>query len=172
MPKFSQIPANPSPVVGDYVIGHTAGNVDDKITIGQLAALVSANLSSKVMIDRGFHFANNGALVVPTAWTTYNTVTATFSGGAVRVHVTAQIRDGNSGAPRTGHLRVQRDGVTMTSSDEIWHTPTSGAYIYAAAMFSDTPSAGSHTYTFQIAADTGSATTLLQTALHVMEAMP
>ena len=46
MPKFSQITTNASPATSDFVIGVTAGGVDDKITLAQLAALVSANITA------------------------------------------------------------------------------------------------------------------------------
>lgn len=49
MPKFSQIATNASPAIGDYMIGVTSGNVDMKITLAQLAALISTNLTDNTI---------------------------------------------------------------------------------------------------------------------------
>lgn len=44
MTKFSGITPNSAPLVSDYVIGVTAGNVDDRITIANLILLIAANM--------------------------------------------------------------------------------------------------------------------------------
>ena len=42
--KFSQVSINAAPATADYVMGVTAGNVDMRIAIGQLATLIAANI--------------------------------------------------------------------------------------------------------------------------------
>ena len=172
MPKFTQIGANASPAIGDYIIGHTAAGVDDKITIGQLAALVSANLSSKALIDLGYNTTDQGSAVMATAYTTVATVTATSHGGAVRVNAVAEIADGSSGANRTGSIRLLCDGVQITNAIVQWSTMISGGRISIPVMGGHTPSAGSHTWVLQTLADTGSASLAKKMNLWVAEAMP
>lgn len=170
--KFTQIGANASPAVGDYIIGHTAAGVDDKITIGQLATIVSANLGSNVMKFLGATSTSQAGGVIPNAYTTYNTVTATSHGGRIMLQGNCAIKDGNSGSVRTGHIRLQCDGVTVGNSDIVWCTFTSGQYAPSFTMESHTPSAASHTWTFQVEADTASASIIYQTQFQVVEALP
>lgn len=170
--KFTQIPANPSPAVGDYVIGHTVAGVDDKLTISQLAALVSANLGAGVMKFIGATSAANAGAVIPPAYTSYNTVSGTSNGGRVLIRGYAAIKDGNSGAGRTGHVRLTCDGVVVGNSDIVWWTFQSGAYaMQGFTMESHTPSAGAHTWALQVQADTGSASIIYSTMLEVIQAL-
>lgn len=172
MPKFTQIGANASPAIGDYIIGHTAAGVDDKITIGQLAALVSANLSAKALIDLGYNSTDQAGAVIPTGYTTYATVAATSHGGAVRAILTVEMADGSSGAARTGGIRIACDGTAISNTTLAWQTTTSGARILIMTMGGHTPSAGAHTWTGQVVADTGSASIIRKVNMWVSEAMP
>ena len=172
MPKFTQIGANASPAVGDYIIGHTAAGVDDKITIAQLAALVSANLSSKALIDLGYNSTAQAGAVMPTAYTTVASVTATSHGGAVRINAVAAIADGSSGASRTGNIRLVCDGVAITNTTMVWQTVNSGQFLIIPAEGGHTPAAGSHTWGLQVVANTASGTVMQQMNIWVAEAMP
>ena len=106
--------------------------------------------------------------VIPNAYTTYCTVNASSLNKEVEIEYGVQLRDGSSGASRTGHIRIQVDGVTLTGSDLIWQTPASGVYISGPQMIiAHTPSDGAHTWTLQVQADTASASILNQAYMKV-----
>jgi hypothetical protein len=172
--KFTQIPANATPATTDYIIGHTAAGVDDKITIAQLASIVSANLGSSVMKFIGATSANGAGAVIPGGvYTTYLTITGPSNGGRVLVKGNANLKDGNSGATRTGHIRIRCDGVVVGNSDVSWQTVNSAQWLgTVSTMESHTPSAGSHTWTFEIQADFSSASLIFVSQLEVVQVLP
>ena len=116
----------------------------------------------------GFGRSVHGGSVIPISYTTYQTVTATSTGNPVELDYHVWLSDGNSGASRTGHIRVLCDGVDVGSSDQIWYT-LNGVRHFWADKLRHTPSAGSHTWVLQIVADTGSASILQSTQLSVRE---
>lgn len=115
------------------------------------------------------YVSSSPASVIPNAYTTYATVTATSTGGKVRCTGNASIKDGASGASRTGHVRVQLDGSTITDSDIIWNTTASNMYTFVATMAENTPSAASHSWTLQVEADTASASLIQVYQFSVVE---
>lgn len=113
--------------------------------------------------------ATKGSLgdVIPAAYTTYLSVTAKTLGRSVEVQYGANLRDGSSGANRSGHVRVVVDSVN--NGDITWLTNVSGGAESVHNIFSHTPSVAAHTYVLQVEADTGSASLLDQAYIRIEE---
>jgi hypothetical protein len=173
--------------------GDTIEASDINGPVNQLAAVLNGNVDSTNLADAavstsklssgavtlakiatgvvrlGMSTAAPGALI-PNAYTTYCTVTGNSTGGEIELHFIANVHDGSSGAARTGHMRVQCDGTTVTNTDRVYYTPGNAAYAHVVALQNHTPAAGSHTWTLQVQADTVTATFLDNAALRVAEA--
>lgn len=155
---------------------NSAALQDNAVTTAKVAAAAITLAKLAVgSLSLGFSTNNNNGGVLSTAWTTFNTVTATSNGNPVEIAVNLFNGDGNSGASRTGHFRVLCDGADISttgaafSSDRIWGNIASGQRMHWAELYRHTPAAGSHTWVFQVVADTASATTSTQTSMTVRE---
>jgi hypothetical protein len=118
---------------------------------------------------RGFKLINANGAIMSNTWVTYISLPMITFGRSLEIDVAALINDGNSGASRTGHIRAQIDGVTVTDSDAVWQTVSTGQRATVAYTVTATPAAGFHTVTLQLIADTGSASALNQASMKVTE---
>lgn len=107
--------------------------------------------------------------VIPNAYTTYLTSVIVTLNKEVEIQFGINVRDGTSGAARTGHVRVQVNSVTISGSDIIWETPISGATANAHMIMTHTPSFGTNTFTLQVEADTAAASLLDQAYLRICQ---
>lgn len=133
------------------------------VTFGKLAAgATRLGINTKTSIGT----------VLATTYTTYCTVTATSTGGAVEIDFfICNLINGSSGALRTTQIRVQCDGVDVTPTFDITNPFISGQNPPQWPTFKvgHTPSAGSHTWTLQVKSNTGSAIVMDQAAIRVAE---
>lgn len=132
--------------------------LEDSVIVNRHLATSAVSVDKMAAGSLELGFASGGASgVIPNAWTTYATVTATSKGGAVRAIGMFGINDGNSGAARYGQIRILCDGAVVTNTARTWKTNSSGDYITPSTMGETTPTAGSHTWVLQAFADTASA---------------
>ncbi len=120
-------------------------------------------------VRRGFGAVQPGLSVIPAAFTTYVKMPMITKGRSLEIDYGCNVKDGNSGATRTGHVRVLIDGVTAVG-DLVWQTLSTG--VYGGIANHSLPvdlAAGFHTIELQISADTGSASTLQSAAIKVTE---
>ncbi len=90
-----------------------------------------------------------------TSYATYPTLTATSTGGVVRIRIGGFIANADSGANRTYSIKILLDGVTTVKEITGATLPLiSGASLGHWINFtaSHTPSAASHTWAFQMLA--------------------
>lgn len=104
--------------------------------------------------------------LLTTSYVTQAQVTAISTGESVEAQFSLQVRDGGSGSARTGQIRVQCDGVTI-SDNLIFQTLASDARAPLTYLASSTPAAGVHVWTLQVLAVTASATYLDQAYLRI-----
>lgn len=149
---------NKDPVItGVPKFGTTAGVLTTDASGAVSATPVMAAYSTTGQIDT----------LIPNAYTTYNTIAGVTRGKRVEITAMISIGDGNSGDTRTGHIRVQCDGVSL--DDVRWQTITSRSHILCSYLTAHTPSAGNHTWTLQVKADTGSASAIRMANITVKE---
>ncbi len=146
------------------IISGTGANVlkDD----GTYGLVGSSNVDSETFLAL---YSTTGTLntIIPNAYTTYNTITGVTRGKRVEITAMVSISDGISGNQRTGHIRVQCDGVSL--DDVVWQTYTSGGHVLCSYLTSHTPAAGNHTWTLQVEADTASASAIRMSNITVKE---
>ena len=158
-------------LIGSNDASFNNGNgFEDGIIINRHLGTAAVSVDKMAAGSLELGFVNGGSAgVIPNAYTTYATVTATSKGGKVRAVAHANLHDGNSGSPRTGHIRILCDGVDMGNTDRIWRTNSNYDYQNPSTMGESTPSAGSHTWVFQVLADTANATILDNYSFSVQE---
>lgn len=118
---------------------------------------------------RGFGAVQPGLSVIPAAYTTYVSIPVILQGRSIEIEYGCNVKDGNSGATRTGHVRVFVDGATALG-DLVWQTLSTGVYGGVASHIIPVElSAGLHTIALQISADTASASTLQSAYIRVIE---
>lgn len=133
------------------------------VTFGKLAAGATR---------LGINTKTSTGSVLPTgSYTTYCTVTATSTGGAIEADFSALIFNGNSGAYRTAQVKVQCDGVDVTPVLDfgVSFVSSNNPPVFPAFKVSHTPAAGSHTWTLQVKSNTGSAVIMDQAYLRIAE---
>ena len=149
MPKFSQIPVNSSPVIGDYVIGVTVGNVDQRITIAQLAALVSANITDGSIKQSDLDFTNFDVFSTSETdtgrkWVDGRTIYRKVLRGSMSVVVNANnIAHGITGISTLEVISCEGNivlgsGVRGSSVNLFWHRETGGNWMNPTAINSTT----------------------------------
>lgn len=119
MPKFSQIPTNASPALADFLIGVSAGAVDQKTTISALIALFSANIANNSVTPvktarnivrasglRVSAFNTTSAVAVDVS-SPGNTLSITTTGGALLVTYSTSYHNSTN----TASFFVNVDGV-------------------------------------------------------------
>lgn len=153
---------------------HNQDGTHNAAAAASIAALLAAHavpataLPAGAPVRLGLNLKTTTGSLLTTSYVTQCTVTATTAAGVeVEIEYKANITDGTSGAARTGHIRVQCDGVTISGSDITYHTSGNGAGAYPTMCINHTPGAGSHTWTLQAEADSASATLLDQASLEV-----
>lgn len=140
----------------------TADLADGAVTPGKQAS--GSGLSYRLGLNTK---TSTGDVIPATIYTTYCTVTATSLNKEVEVQYGVNIQDAGSGAPRSGHIRIQVDGVTLSGSDIIWETVNNNFVANPNMIMSHIPAAGSHTWTLQVEADTAAASFAQQCFLRV-----
>lgn len=123
----------------------------------------------KIVYDIGTVNSNPASVMLSGDYVA-QTITGTTNGGYVDILATLNIGDGNSGAPRTGHFKLQCDGVDIPNSTKTFFTPSSGYYsVDYTTQVRHLPAAGSHTWKLIVTPDTGNATYINMNSLSVKE---
>ena len=155
--------------------GKPWARIADVTVVANTTTIINSNIADKRSILLGITpptrvgYATTGAIstLLPKSFTNYGTITGTTSGNPVEITAMVAISDANSGDARTGHIRVQCDGVSL--NDIVWYTPASGSYTVVPYLTSHTPAAGNHTWNLQVMADTGTASAIRMANVTVKE---
>lgn len=167
--------ANPYFILAELLVGAgvsavTNVNITDKrvMASARLAdgAVTAGKTDLSSFIKASSTFQNN--TVISTVATKYEEIA--FRAPKVRVGFEITVRDGVSGAARTGQAWIYRDGVVISGSNQfIWQTIFSGQYSSSCvgSIVRAEPDGNSHTYALYIGADVASATLITNTSLRV-----
>lgn len=149
--KFSQIAIQASPTTTDYAVGVSSGNVDQRSTWGVIAALISANLTTKSVTPdkvstpfQALSYFFNPAFTGTSASQvdiTGMTKTITTLGGGLMVFFCIPVKVSTN----TATIYLVIDGVTKTS----FQTSTLTTLYIPNLYKVDGLSAGSHTVKLQ-----------------------
>lgn len=167
------VPANSSTIVNSNINNSVSSKLGvplPAINGGSTAGVLTTNSSGVVsVVSAVAAYSTTGAVnvVIPTGYTTYNTITGVTSGKRVEITAMVSIQDANSGDKRSGRIRVQCDGVSL--DDVEWQTYSSTGRVLCPYLTSHTPAAGNHTWTLQIKADVGAASSLKMSNVTVKE---
>lgn len=153
-----------TPTIASFVnANHSHANAAGGGTLGPTAFTTASGINYRL----GLAAKTTTGDLIPNAYTTYCTVTATSLNKEVEISYGANIQDAGSGLARSGHIRIQVDGVTLSGSDIIWETVNNNFVANPNMIIPHTPTAASHTWTLQVEADTASASYLQQAYLRV-----
>lgn len=152
-----------------------------------VTTIVTANITSQTSVARTLQPSGSkrtlGEVYIPKAsQTTLNTgamqdvagatITATSSGGKVRVTAHFLTENSGSGATRQAQWQVLCDGVVMVeASDQVNVMLNGGSYEFRDTFWTQatTPAAGTHTWKLQASCPIGNAIVIAQTTLLVEE---
>lgn len=119
---------------------------------------------------KAYSFVNRGGNIISGgAYTTNVSIPIVATGRSLIIEGIANIRDGNSGAARSGRIRLLMDGNPISDTDTTWVTPLNATGTSSIISRDVTPASGVHTFALQTYADTNSASGLWQASLKVTE---
>lgn len=173
--KFSQVAINGAPATPDYMMGVTVGGVDMRVSLSQLAALISANLTQNSVT--GANLATSAILLASLKVTSSQTVSTTtqtlitglttavtIPAGGRKVKLTAILGSPyNSTAAGGMIITIWKGAVgsgTQLNNTFVEREATILARGIMCIAIDDSPAAGSVTYSVSIGtSSSGTATT-------------
>lgn len=133
-----------------------------------LASDVNSRMST--YLGGGFYSGTTASVVTTTpSWTDVATFTGTSLGGECFVQWVITLANGNSGADRTGSLRVICDATQLGTIGPVSLLLANLPRIGRAGEYSSTPGAGSHTWKLQANGSAASSVVAEMAAIHVIE---